>query len=305
MDSEDSVCPRCGYEHKSRAELIRKLVETNHLNVPERRELVPSTIQFLEVVGVIRDAIERQGCFLNLEKLEGGKYRVHHLLDNELAMSVYGPAVDVIHDYLDLDAAVQAFLNRSDIEGIKILGVPAKPQAEVTIRCSLFGNPSPGLAPEAAAAAPTPSDHKIIPGDRIGPLRLAGTIDEIVGLLGPSPQKVPWHSPGSVLQTWVIMGVGVAYDRGTGKVLEISIGNTRFGPWPEYWSSYLTPEGVCLGSKKREIISRMGGPERTVSSGGARSLDYDGRGIRFTVLGWWPFTQKVGAIRIAWPAGSV
>ena len=124
MEAQESVCPRCGYTHKTRTELIRKLLES-HLNVPELRELVPPAIHFSEVVAVIRDVLEREGRFLALEKLEGGKHRVHRLLGGEeIAMSVYGPSVDVIEDYPNLDCAVQALWNQSEINGIKILGVP-------------------------------------------------------------------------------------------------------------------------------------------------------------------------------------
>jgi hypothetical protein len=300
MEAQDSECPRCGFVHNTRTDLIQKLLKTNHLDVPERRQLVPLAIQFSEVTAAIREVVERDGPFWGLEKLNDGRYRTHDLLDNELAMSVYGPAVDVIEDYPDFNSALQASWKQNTIDGINILGLPTKHNPARTIGRSLFG--AGGVGCESAPAAPTPSDHKIIPGDRIGPIRLGGTIDEVVTLIGPSPQKVPWYWPGSLLQTWIIMGISVVYDTGTGNILEISIGNTRFGPWPDYWASYLTPEGVCLGTKRRTVVSRMGNPERTIAGGGAKGLYYDRRGIRFTLLGTWPFTQKVGAIRVVWPS---
>jgi hypothetical protein len=47
----------------TRAELIRKLLETNHLNVPERRQLVPPAIHLSELLAVIRDTVERECRF--------------------------------------------------------------------------------------------------------------------------------------------------------------------------------------------------------------------------------------------------
>jgi hypothetical protein len=274
------------------------------LNVPERRELGPAAIHFSEVVAVIRDVVEREGRFLALEKLEGGNYRVHRVLGGEeIAMGLYGPSVDVIEDYANLDGAVQAFWSRNEIDGIKILGVPTKHESEQTNPRSLFGGASEGLVPESAPAATTPSDHKIIPGERVGPIRLAASIDEVGSILGPNSwREAPWCWPGSMMRYWVDMGFSVVRDTETGNIVEISVKRDGAGPWPDYWATYRTPEGVCLGSKKRDVISLMGTPERTVSGGGAKSLYYDRRGIRFTILGRWPFARKVGAMRIVWPS---
>src|SRR5262249_32020321 len=92
----------------TRALLIQKLLETYHLNVPERRQLVPPAIEVSELQAVIRDCVEGGGRFSALEKLEGGRYRVHHWLDHEWAMGCYGPPVDVIDDYADLGSAAQS-----------------------------------------------------------------------------------------------------------------------------------------------------------------------------------------------------
>lgn len=38
----------------TRTQLVRKLLRTLHLNVPERRQLAPPTIDFAELMAVIR-----------------------------------------------------------------------------------------------------------------------------------------------------------------------------------------------------------------------------------------------------------
>jgi hypothetical protein len=301
----------------TRAELIRKLLETSHLNVPERRQLVPSAVHLSEVLAVIRDVVERENRFCSviatLEKHEGEKYRIYRLRDP--TMGIWYPSLDaalrappsravpVTDDYPSLDSALQAFVGHvltdpdplgtglapGTIDGIEILGLPTREQPE---RCT--------------PAVGAPSDHRIIPGDRIGPVRLAGHIDEVVVLLGPGTQTGPGFWPSSVLQTWDAMGLWVVSDMATGNIFWISIDQSGSEPWTDY----VTSEGIHLGSAGRELVSIMGPPERTVTGGGAKSLYYDRRGIRFTIQGRislllrgrWPFAQKVGAIRIVWPS---
>jgi hypothetical protein len=133
MDGEGSACPRCGHEHLARAKLIRKLLETYHLSVPERRQLVPPSIHFLEVLTVIRDVVEREGSFssmgLTLAKLEGGTYRLHYLTyDPSLSDRVndsLGPTIPATFDYASVESWVETFMQgKQDIDGIQVLGCP-------------------------------------------------------------------------------------------------------------------------------------------------------------------------------------
>jgi hypothetical protein len=63
----------------TRPELIRKLLETHHLNVPERKQLIPPAIHVSELFDVIRHVLERESRFCSvmgtLEKHEGTRYR--------------------------------------------------------------------------------------------------------------------------------------------------------------------------------------------------------------------------------------
>lgn len=68
------------------------------------------------------------------------------------------------------------------------------------------------------------------------------------------------------------------------------------------WGEHGTPEGIRLGTQEQEIIAALGAPEQTYAQGGATSLYYDRRGIRFTVPDNGPLAGRVGAIRIIWPA---
>ena len=61
-------------------------------------------------------------------------------------------------------------------------------------------------------------DRLIVPGERIGPLRLDAKVGEIVKLLGPGTLR-PGGWSFSKMQTWDAMGVWIDFDPGTGNVL--------------------------------------------------------------------------------------
>jgi hypothetical protein len=100
----------------TRAQLVGKLLRTCHLNVPERRQLVPPDIHFSEILAVIRDAVEREGLFssgyLTLEQLDGGAYRLHYLnydpRASDLVNDMGGPGIPATADYQTAYAAVMA-----------------------------------------------------------------------------------------------------------------------------------------------------------------------------------------------------
>jgi hypothetical protein len=271
------------------------------LNVPDRRQLVPPAIHFSEILAVIRDVVTREGWLssgnLTLEELEAGTCRFHHLTHDpqtsDLVNDWGGPSIRSKTDYPSVDSAAEAFIDylglnwlkgpswdspRGEIDGIEILGLPTR----------------------------------IIPGDRIGPMRLTGTIDQVIALLGastkrhaswidkvraqPTKRHPSWQ--GTVLHTWDSMGLWVVSEKTTGNILWISIDESGSKPW----TKYATPEGIHLGTQEEHLVSVLGAPEETVSVGGAKSLYFDRRGIRFTIFDSGPNAGKVSGIRVIWPA---
>jgi hypothetical protein len=121
----------------TRAQLVEKLVRTFHLNVPERRQLDPSSIHFSEILAVIRDVVEREHRFcsgqLRLEKRGAAAYRIHYLKRDPQASDLVndwgGPSVPATIDYDHADSAVIAFVahlgETRDIDGIEILEIPS------------------------------------------------------------------------------------------------------------------------------------------------------------------------------------
>ena len=100
----------------TRAQLVRKLLRTLHLNVPERRQLVPPTIDYAELMAAIQEVVEREGRFasgeLGLERRARGQYRIHRLAPEPSAGDMWADSdmVPVTDDYSSADSAVGAFI---------------------------------------------------------------------------------------------------------------------------------------------------------------------------------------------------
>jgi len=157
-------------------------------------------------------------------------------------------------------------------------------------------------AHKEGVASPTapPVDHLIVPGQRIGPLMLNGTIEDIAKLFGPGIEKGPsaWPGQGAMLHAWDSAGVWVISDKTSGNLLWISIEPNEFA----HWNTYTTMDGLRIGVSESEIAAAMGKPERIVDENGMRSLYYDSRGIRFILGEKGAYAGKVAGIRIVWPS---
>ena len=149
----------------------------------------------------------------------------------------------------------------------------------------------------AAISAEAKADRLIVPGERIGPLRLDAKVGEIVKLLGPGTLR-PGGWSFSKMQTWDAMGVWIDFDPGTGNVLWIGTEASGSSPWAEY----STPEGIRSGARRDDVLAAMGSPERTVSAGGLTSFYYDSRGLRLTLADTGPHAGTVREIRVVWPS---
>jgi hypothetical protein len=83
-------------------------------------------------------------------------------------------------------------------------------------------------------------------------------------------------------------------DDQTGLIVWISVQTGRSNPW----GKLATSEGLRLGSTEEEVLAVMGVPTRTAADSVAKSLDYDPRGIRFTLLIKGPMAGRIGALRV-------
>src|SRR5437867_2649595 len=88
------------------------------------------------------------------------------------------------------------------------------------------------------------ADTLVVPGERIGSLRLAAKLDDISAMFGAGAaggQYPLW--PGSILRTWDDVGLWVVADRVTHNILWISVDSSS-----ERWFRYATREGIGLGA---------------------------------------------------------
>lgn len=120
----------------TRAELILKLLQTCHLNVPERRKLDPPGISFVEILDVIHDVHVREqrvsSGHVTLERQDAGGYRLYYLAyDPQLGDLVNdwgGPSIPTTRDYPTMISATVAFMvligATRGLDGIEISGVP-------------------------------------------------------------------------------------------------------------------------------------------------------------------------------------
>jgi len=156
------------------------------------------------------------------------------------------------------------------------------------------------------SSEPISTDKLIVPGERMGALRLDMNIRDLVKILGPATKEPPGLWRFSKMFEWDKLGVSAQVDSSTGKVLAVGIFVSSSGPWDmtiKGFSSadYTTAKGIRLGARREDAISALGPPERTVSGGGATSLYYGRRGMRVTAVDLGPHAGEISQIRIFWP----
>ena len=152
-----------------------------------------------------------------------------------------------------------------------------------------------------AAAAP-PDDRLIVPGDRIGHLRLAGTLAEIEALHGAGVAEGKPESFQTKTYAWAPLGLRVGVDEVSRNVLWIVVS----GENTDAWRGFATAEDIGLGTPGERLIVRMPWIDRILSDGrGKRFFNFDDLGIRFVVAGRGARAGGIAEIRIAWAPRQV
>jgi len=138
-------------------------------------------------------------------------------------------------------------------------------------------------------------DQVIVPGVRIGPWRLALTVDELIKLNGPEGSRSLIQFPDMVRQftfvRWPALGLGVdTLDGNQIVLLVLGIGGV---PIP-----HKTAEGIGFKSTAAEVLKVYGNPTaETAPRHGQANLIYDGLGINFQVF----VNGRVNEVRIFRP----
>ncbi len=146
-------------------------------------------------------------------------------------------------------------------------------------------------------------DRLIVPGERIGQVRLGSEVEEVFRALGKGFPRGQGFREGTTIYTWDPIGLWLIADDITGEILWISV---EGGPPanPNSWVELATREGLRLGSAEEEVLAVMGKPSRTVSDGFAKSFYFDQQGIRFTLPITGPLAGKVAALRVVPPGAQ-
>ncbi|MDQ7857640.1 MAG: hypothetical protein QN174_01890 [Armatimonadota bacterium] len=142
-----------------------------------------------------------------------------------------------------------------------LIGAPALAQPE---------GPGSGGAPGPGSRVL--GDGLIVPGQRIGPARLAMTVEQIIAAVGRPPTRDEFPADGVVLYEWREEGLWVSQVAGTGRIRVISVFGTS--------DRYRTDRGVVLLTPRARI--------EAVYGRGFRAYDYPAEGItllRYHALG--------------------
>ena len=156
-------------------------------------------------------------------------------------------------------------------------------------------------------AAPVPAqqrdevvlgDRLIVPGERIGNVRLSATLSHIASNLGEASNREPggpW--PGSTYYGWEREGLAVVAANDTGTILWISVEAGR----PARWERAATREGVGIGATAQQVTAALGTPSREFMDHNGKSIYFDQRGVRFFLATTGPQAGRVAGVRVVWP----
>jgi hypothetical protein len=155
----------------------------------------------------------------------------------------------------------------------------------------------PPAAPAAAQAAPASDDQRIVPGDRIGPVRLEERLPDVFRTFGRDVSEGPGTWAGTTYYEWRSAALAVIADDISGHLLSISVCACASNPW----AGHATAEGIGLGASEDQVVAALGAPSRRAEDARARTIHYVRQGISFILPLTGPQAGRVVSIRVAWP----
>jgi hypothetical protein len=140
--------------------------------------------------------------------------------------------------------------------------------ALVFVGCATTANaPDASPSPEHVAGLLTINDNLIVPGERIGPVFLGMTEQQLYHKLGEPTTTMT--APGTVNYAYPTTQLSVSVDAVTHKVWEIDLDTA------EGTTRYSTAEGIKAGSSSLAVRTQLVGPYSTRDLvGGVMLLDY-------------------------------
>jgi hypothetical protein len=138
--------------------------------------------------------------------------------------------------------------------------------------------PGEGPPEEQRPGTRTLGDGLIVPGQRIGPVRLGMSVDQIIAAVGGRPKRDEFAQEGIVLYEWRQEGLWVSQSASTKAIRLISVFGTS--------DKYRTEKGVTLmaGRTKLEEAYGKGYREYSYPQDRITMLRYHALGLQFSVV---------------------
>jgi hypothetical protein len=137
-------------------------------------------------------------------------------------------------------------------------------------------------------------DRLIVPGERIGKLRIGSKLAEYTQIIGIGIPYQQMMRKGTTTYTWDPIGLWLIIDDKTGEIIWISVEaglSTR-------WEELTTQEGLRIGLTEEEVLKIMGPTPKTVSDYNATSQYFNKQGIALTYANKGQLKGKVGSLRV-------
>lgn len=136
----------------------------------------------------------------------------------------------------------------------------------------------------------------VVPGERIGTLRLAGRLADIEAMFGRGAPRGRGLWDLSAAFAWDAVGVQIMADTASGNILWMSVCACGSNPWAEH----ATTDGLRFGVAEEQVRAAMGAPTSESGDAKGKALHYPGQGIAFVVDLQGPQAGKVSGFYIYW-----
>lgn len=152
------------------------------------------------------------------------------------------------------------------------------------------------LAGMQMQALAQPADDKlVVPGERIGPLKLASRLADLEAMYGRATPQGRGLWDLSTMYGWDAIGLRVIAGT-TGNVLWMSVCPCGSNPW----AGFTTAEGLGFGATEEQVRAAMGPPSRTVGDASGKALHFAAQGIAFVFESGGPQADKVSGVYVYW-----
>jgi len=273
-------CVGVGWQRESRTEnpaagLVRQVTANVRIESASETVSVPA--------GTYTQVI-RMATVMQVEEVQGSQRRAWR----EVETSWWAPGVGVVRSVDENQSTRQRWVQElaSTDAGPLVTPPPAAPPAPPPA-------PPPGPAPTpqppqpapgATARPPAPNDRAIVPGERIGAIRIGDSLDEVIRTLGEVPtasgSQRPGQPSGWIRYQW--RNRVYAYVEKEKRVI------TEVGVWAPNPAEvpqppFRTSGGIGLGTAESQVVAALGKPTKREYETRYVMYIYSASGIAFFI----------------------